>query len=200
MVHLSETKRIIDPTTGKETLETNELVRRLKERGFDDATIMGLDSYIQQKRTSIPDDATLEEEVAHTAQERYDQVVKALDFDFKLYTQKTAQGAKGVDLLKILRTDLFADICGRWPLSGLNYAYITWFMLMTTKRIAYGMRDTRHPLYVLNYEGQSPEASISRRFRMILMAIRDEDPEWLRMSAEIFENPYLTLNSGAIWT
>ncbi|KAH7394764.1 hypothetical protein BKA66DRAFT_509561 [Pyrenochaeta sp. MPI-SDFR-AT-0127] len=173
MIRLSETKKVIDSTTSKKRLDATELVQRIKARGIEDAHLMEIENYKDYN--------------------------EAPDSKFNPYAQKKTKWATGKNLLDMLRVDLFADICGRRPLSSLNYPWITANFMILFGRIEDRLRESRHPLYVRAHEQAPPSMRRTKRGALILAAMGEEDPDVLKICAEVFQDPSMGVLDFIFW-
>ncbi|KAL4876631.1 hypothetical protein BJY04DRAFT_222810 [Aspergillus karnatakaensis] len=106
-LRLHQVKRVVDPVTGKGTLEDTELVRRFRAAGWDDPTMLALTETSTIVITSVEEDkmpkAVLE---AHVAE--------GYKWQPKKSTQSHTLRDKGIlsskDFLRILEFDLKGDI------------------------------------------------------------------------------------------
>lgn len=199
MVRLSETEKVLDPITGKERLKETELVRRAKAKGFTDAQLMEQVSYIaddDDKDTS--DGATAAATARLAAQEGHEKYDVLPDRRFIPYVKKMGF-ATGKIVLHLLRMDLFADVCGRCPLSSINFPWITAILMMLFTRIEDRLRESRNPLYVQTYEKAPPSMRRARRAALIMAAIREDDDDVLKVCAEILQNPRLGILDFVFW-
>ncbi|KAL5371536.1 hypothetical protein DPSP01_014198 [Paraphaeosphaeria sporulosa] len=198
MIRLSETKKMLDSTTGKKRLEATELVQRIATQGFDDANLMEMLSSNPDDENYAPNAPTAKM-MAKFREEHYKNYKEGLDSKFNPYVHKKPRWAAGKNLLDLLRIDLFADVCGRRPLSSLNQPLITVNFMFLFARIEDQLRESRHPLYVQAYEEAPPSMRRQKRAALIMAAMAEDDPVLLKICAEVFQDPRMGVIGFIYW-
>jgi hypothetical protein len=97
--------------------------------------------------------------------------------------------AKGRDLLDLLRHDFFADVCGKNPVSSVNYVWVTVIFIMLFKKIEDVFSEARHPLWVEIYErSMRSQPQMLKRTSLVVQAMASADEDAMRLFAQAFEN------------
>ena len=66
-------------------------------------------------------------------------------------------------------------------------------------RIEDRLRESRHPLYVRAYEQAPPSMRRTKRAAFIMAAMREEDPDVLKICAEVFQDPRMGILGFIFW-
>ena len=197
MVRLSETKRVVDSLTGEKRLEETTLVQRSKARGRNDAEL--LEMAAMPSPLSATSQAEETESLLHRIHDFKDQKPAPPLQPYRVKDKKKQESITGRSLLDLLRLDFFADVCGRDPLSSLNYVWITVHIFMLFMRIEDRLREARHPLYLRAYENPMPQMRLQKRLALITNAMAEEDVEALKMFAEVFQDPRVGAINCIFW-
>jgi hypothetical protein len=142
-MRLINTEKVIDPTTGKKRLKETELVKRAKTQGQTDtellqaASIPILDSDVGDKDR---------EAIMRRIAKKEDLKTGPQLIPYLLSKEKKRTHWQGRTLLATLRPDLFADVCGNIPISGLNYVFITFHMMVLFSMIEDRFREARNQI------------------------------------------------------
>lgn len=115
---------------------------------------------------------------------------------YRLYDNKNSSDIQGRALLDFIRLDIFSDVCGRAPLSSVNYVYITNFIIALFKELEDRFRKARHPLWVLAYE---QPAKPHKRLMFVTLVMGTEDKEAMGICAQVFEDCRCRLGSFMFW-
>jgi hypothetical protein len=184
MLRLMKTEQVTDPATGEKRLKKTELIRRVKARGQTDADLLhGAELPI----VNILQDDGDTEPLMRQISELKDYKTGPRRNPYRVSGQKKREELRGCVLLDMLRADIFADVCGRHPLSSLNYVWITCHIMMLFMSFEDRFREARHPLWVEAYEHPQPALRRQRRLAFVMAAIADEDDGAMRLFAETFE-------------
>jgi hypothetical protein len=185
MVRLMKTERVTNPATSEIRLKDTELVRRAKARGQSDAALLEAAS-ITLPYMDEPDDEYAEDFMSGIAEFK-DYKSRPHCNPYKLGEKKKGGELQGRPLLDLIRLDIFADVCGRAPLSSLNYVSITNMITMLFIRCEQRFREVRHPLWVQTYEHPVPQLRRQKRVALVIAAMQTKDEEALRIFATEFE-------------
>jgi hypothetical protein len=195
VTRLADAERFPDPATGETRLKETELVKRAKAKGQSDASIL--------ESASLPlTETTAEKENIQAAMDRID--------EFKDYTtspdrnpyrvsEKSQGRLQGCALLEILRFDLFADVCGRTPISSLNYIWITCHIMILFMKFEERFREARHPLWIEAYENPRPQLRRQKRLALVGAVMANEDEEAMKLFAQAFEEIRLDVLAYIFW-
>ncbi|KPI45656.1 uncharacterized protein AB675_708 [Cyphellophora attinorum] len=175
-LRLVETKQAVDSSTGKKRLEATELVQRFRAQGINEADLTQAASF-----------------------EKYKDYKQDYRSKFKPYAQKKSKFSTGRSLLDLLRVDLFADVCGMNPLSSINYLWVTVHFMILFDRLEKRLREVRNPLYIRTYEHAPASMRRSRRPALIMAMMKDEDPDTLKLCAEVFQDPRMGIMGFIFW-
>lgn len=184
-IRVSETKQVTDALSGKKRLYETELVKRSKAKGFTDAALLELASITE----SIPRPEFKEEQEAEWARHikpAGDYTLHPRRDPFHMKEKKKDQ-VQGRALLEVLRLDIYADVCGRYPMSSLNYVLITTHFMLLFMDIEARFRASRHPLYIRTYEKAASSNKRHKRVELILAAMASQDAEACKLCAQAFE-------------
>ena len=193
MLRMSETGQVIDPASGETRLNETELVKRAKALGQSDEVLLRTASVRNPNKTA---ENTTAPPQSMDASKDYTLGPKMDPYSVK---EKRRESFKGRDFLDFIRFDLYSDICGTYPLSSFNYAWITVNMMMLFMTIEDKFRDARHPLYVKAYENSPASMSRKRRAAFIMAAMADEDKAAMELFAEVFDSLRLGALNCIFW-
>ncbi|KAI1186813.1 hypothetical protein F5B17DRAFT_345416 [Nemania serpens] len=192
--HISQTKHIVDPITGKKRLEDTDLVNRARATGLSDEDLM--------KWGAFPPSQVREEQSLPEA------LREALVPDGYTMGNIPDPGSKsgkggihqlsGQDLLEMLKLDISNDICGDMPLSSLNYVWTMARFMMQFHQFEKELGRLRNPLYVQAYE-TDPLWRSHKRVGLAYLALHVQDDECLKVMAREFQNPRAGFMNHIYW-
>ena len=198
MLRLSETKQVLDTTTGEKCLEATGLVKRFRAAGMAEAELIKMASIVlDQEKEDIPDAGTIPAMAAIYSQGKYKDYKHG--FAANPFAHRKNKMKTGKTLLDLLRLDLFADVCGMKPVSSINYILVTVHFLLVFGRIEDRLRELRNPLYVQMYEQAPPGMRRTRRAALVIAAMAEEDPDTLRICAEVLQDPRMGVIPFIYW-
>jgi hypothetical protein len=189
-LRLMNTERSIDPITNKKSLEETELVQRAKSYGKTDEALLEDASIADPDLTTVTDGS---EAMARRIAGKDHKTLPPRDPYQVLKDKKNGQ-FQGRALLDFLRLDVFADICGRDPVSSLNLVMVTCHIMLLFMEIEDLFSKTRHPLWVEAYERPTPQLRRQKRLALVVAAMTQEDDQTMKLFAKAFEK----LRMGAI--
>ncbi|KAF2868102.1 hypothetical protein BDV95DRAFT_580257 [Massariosphaeria phaeospora] len=192
-LRMSETKQVIDPLTSERRLEETELVKRAKLRGMDNAALLQAASIPKTQKDFRDLDALM----SHRSEFKGYKTGPKRD-PYRV-TEEKKKDIKGNELLDLLRIDMFADVCGRVPLSSMNYTWITVHFMFLFLRIEDRFKETRHPFYVRAYENPPSNIRRQKRLAFVVNVMAEEDDEALKLLAEVFQNPRMGALNFIYW-
>jgi hypothetical protein len=118
---------------------------------------------------------------------------------YQVSKDKDASHFQGSALIDFLRLDVFADICGRDPVSSLNLVMITNYMFFLFMEIEDRFREARHPLWVEAYERPDPRLRQQKRVALVVAAISDQDDKAMKVFAQAVEKMGIGALSCIFW-
>jgi len=197
MIRLMSTGREVDPITSKKRLKETELVRRAGAQGQTDAALLAAASI------SIPDmdadyDKDMEAFMRRTAEFK-DCKTGPRRNPYQVSEDKKNGQLQGRPLLDLLRVDMFADVCGKYPVSSLNYVWITCHIMLMFMQFEDKFREIRHPLWVTAYERPQSRLRGQERVALVAAAIHSGDDQAMRLFAEGFESLRLGALACIFW-
>ncbi|GAM43151.1 hypothetical protein TCE0_047f17726 [Talaromyces pinophilus] len=186
-IRISQTAQLVDEETGETRFTDTNLVKRVRAQGMDDTTLLSISSKIQRQRQAR---VRLSEAVQLCLPEIYPTITLAQPTK----TTNKCSSTKGEDadlsggeLLKLLRWDVFSDVCGEPPRSGMNYIWIMARRMMVFTQIANDLRREHHPIHVRAYETEEGFQT-NKRIGLATLALMEEDEDCLRTMAKAFED------------
>jgi hypothetical protein len=196
---LINTERTINPATGETRLKETELVKRAKAQGESDAAMLEAASF-SISGTNMNNE-TFEAAMRRIDLEESNKYTRAPPQrnPYHVSEQKKHGQLQGCSLLEQLQLDVFADVCGRDPLSSLNYVWITCQFMILFIMCEDRLRETRHPLWVRFYEQPVPQLRQQKRFALVVAMMKNEDDQALKIFAEIFENTRMGTLGYIFW-
>ncbi|KAI8930952.1 hypothetical protein NX059_011967 [Plenodomus lindquistii] len=191
MIRLTQTKREVTADAAQIRLKETELIRRAKSKGRTDEELLEAASVALPPKEY--DEANTQAIIGRIAELKDYKMGPRRD-PFRVSEDKKQEQLQGGVLLDSLRADVFADVCGRDPVSGLNYVFITTHMMMLFMEFEDGLRKARHPLWVSAYEQPAPQLRLQKRVTMVVGAMADKDEDAMKIFAAAFQK----LRIGAI--
>jgi hypothetical protein len=196
MVRLMYTERLTNCVTKKKSLKETELVKRVKARGRTDEEIL------EEASVALP--------VIAAQSENTDEMMSSMsDFQdyrpgptrdpYQVSKDKDASQFQGSALIDFLRLDVFADICGRDPVSSLNLVMITNHMFFLFMEIEDRFREARHPLWVEVYEHPDLRLRQQKRVALVVAAMSDQEDKAMKLFAQAFEKMRTGAFSCIFW-
>ncbi|KAH7131251.1 hypothetical protein EDB81DRAFT_808203 [Dactylonectria macrodidyma] len=199
LVRILQTKHYIDPVTGQTRLDETDLVRRAKEKGMGDEELLNMSSVFAQtiKPMQVSPDVLqcLPDGFVHRPPA---DLQSRIPGNAHPTSSPSAPSLSNRDLLQILQGDIFGDVCGRNPLSSLNYNWAACTIFSVFMRVEDQLRELRNPVWVRAYETDRQWASM-KRVGLTYLAMIEEDDECLRVMAEVFENPRSGFMDHTYW-
>ena len=196
MIRLIKTEQVIDPITGEKRLKETELTKRAKARGRTDAELLEAASFPIPNMTQNDED---NEAFIHHMSDFKDYKRCPQRNPYQVSEQKKNEQIQGRALLELLRVDIFADVCGNYPLSSLNYVWITVHIMILFMKFEDRFREIRHPLWVKAYEHPPPMLRRQKRLGLVVAAMSSEDEQAMKIFAEEFESMRLGAYSCIFW-
>ncbi|KAF2021946.1 hypothetical protein BU24DRAFT_446839 [Aaosphaeria arxii CBS 175.79] len=198
VLRLRGTEREIDPATGEKRLKQTELVKRAKARGQTDAEL--LDEASDATPIFAPSEGA-EEAAKRLVTDTDLKEFKAREMrnPYRVSELKDRGQLQGRALLEVLRLDIFADVCGRDPMSSLNYVWFTCYLLILFGKIEDQLREARNPLWVQMYQLTSPRFRHHSRLSMLMAAMANDNKEALEICAKIFDTFRVGAKSCIFW-
>lgn len=188
---MMHTKHTADPTTGELRLEDTDLVKRLRAQGLSDKELLHwnrLGSQESGRNKAIPE-ALLQAMVP----EGHSTGPSLGHASMNSYSELTNQ-----ELLDFLKKDIYDDICGKSPLSSLNYVWVMCRFFTTFQIMEEELEKVRNPLYVQVYE-KDPNWKASKRVGLVYLALKNDDKVVLRAMADAFEMFRLGFMNHIYW-
>jgi hypothetical protein len=197
LMRVMNTEQFTDPETGERRFKQTELIKRAS-RDEKHASILkdiasGSLLPLQGHARDDENDAAFTEAAMRQIPELHDYKLPPSRRDpYNLHQEQKKKrlmaDAQGRDLLDMLRPDLFADVCGKNPVSSVNYASVTCIFIMLFMKIEDVFSNARHPLWVEIYE-RSPGSRSQGQKRVVLVAraMASADEDAMRLFAQAFE-------------
>jgi hypothetical protein len=172
--------------TSSELSGHNELIKTLKDHGADVEDMIAAASHIMDvSARGNEDDDDMDAVLQQFEEYKSKQPAPKMNpYNVKKHQRDNIQGR---DLLNLVRYDIFADVCGKKPMSGLNYLSITMHMIMLFMSIEDRLKESQHPLYSRTYGNTATSSRGSKRAALITAIIAEEDTGALKLCAEVFE-------------
>lgn len=104
----------------------------------------------------------------------------------------------GVNVLELLKCDIYNDVCGSRPLLSLNFAWVVIRFMVCFMQFEDRLSETRNPLYVRAYETDR-EWFREKRLGLTVLALFEQDEECLKIMAEEFQNPRAGFMNHIYW-
>ncbi|OTB02229.1 hypothetical protein M426DRAFT_13676 [Hypoxylon sp. CI-4A] len=92
----------------------------------------------------------------------------------------------GSELLDILRWNIFAEVCGEWPLLGVDYVRVTVAIFTTFRCIEDELEELRNPLYTRAFESDKRFGD-EKRIGLTMLALSEQEDECLKVMAKYIE-------------
>ncbi|TFA98281.1 DNA repair protein rad13 [Trichoderma ghanense] len=102
------------------------------------------------------------------------------------------------DLLKVIRYDVYSDICGPFPLSSLNYFWVTARMVTLFMMFEDELKRLNNALYHDIYVANSGRG-MEKRILLAVAALSGSDEECLRTMAKIMEEQRMGWMQHIYW-
>lgn len=103
-----------------------------------------------------------------------------------------------LDLLEIIKWDVFRDLCGAEPLSGINYLSLTAMFMMQFMRIERELERLRNPVYMRVYKTDRTFRN-EKRTGLVAAIMIEEDEECLGVIAQLLQDPRAGLVDNIYW-
>ena len=191
MTRIACTKRFKNPGTGKVRFEETDLIKRAKALGMDEETLLRIaatPSMMHSTSSQEVDLSTLRDQLILPADYSINHSSKPEKMRTEKHKDSPAVDMSNTETLDLLKADIFADVCGHNPLSGLNYLFATVRFFTIMMMVEKQLQTLRNPIWVKAYETRQEWAK-QKRVGLVYMAMESEDEECLRTMAEAFQNP-----------
>ncbi|KAH0426225.1 hypothetical protein CcaCcLH18_10454 [Colletotrichum camelliae] len=158
---LRKVRKLVDASTGQTRLDETVFVQRLVEAGADKGKLLECVSRIQSD---------------------LDFISTGIDTENKMWYMKPRQHLELTSLLGPAREDLIEDICGEFPLSGVDFMQIGVFIGMTICHFEEVLGRDNNRLYREAYLANAPWAFM-KKAKLLNLALQGNDEECLRKMA-----------------
>lgn len=194
-LRMCQSKQIINPSTGKITVESTPLVRRARADGVTDELILQMSKILQHFDTS-DDTIPIPEEILASVPACY---TTAPFPDYKPSGSAKGKGMPGdLELLDFLKQDIISDVCGVCAFSSLNYVWVTARMMVLFLQIEDQLKRVRNPLWVRAYEEDTLMAR-EKRVSLTSLVLTEQDDEAMEIIAREFQNPRAGFMDHIYW-
>ncbi|KAF9870995.1 hypothetical protein CkaCkLH20_11412 [Colletotrichum karsti] len=194
-LHLSETKHHIDPATGKSKVEHTKLVNRLRQfLGFDDLVEVHIANTKMFARYFIETRST--GGGAHlSSRDGNIRPIYALDLKSRLLSQQCVPKAAMVDLIQL---DIYDDVCGSCPQSGLDYMALTHQFILMFSYVEDKLCEMGSPLYHQMSE-RTPGFGDRMHFVDQFLSENSNHQDCVKVVNEMFQRSDIRLDDFRIW-
>jgi hypothetical protein len=190
MIRLSQVEQVADPSSNEKHLKETELVRRaMLSHGKTNAQLLEAASITTSATTALK-----------SAFPEYTDFNSDASRDpYRVSQERQKEQLQGSSLLQILRADIFADVCGKAPLSSLNLVAITSHIMLLFLEFESKLQEARHPLWIDTYEHPLPQMRRQKRVALIVAAMGSEDDSALKIFAEVYEDLRTGVLANIFW-
>ena len=184
MSRLSCVKQTTDTLTGAPILQENDIVKRARGSGINDADLIRMASSVGHLSTKEP----MPPAILDTVPAGYSMGSR----DTSLLKKSSQGNLSGRGLLTFVKQDVLDDVCGSRPLSSLNLVWVLSRFLMLFMQIEERLKELRNPLWVQAYERPDSSLKWEKRVALVTMALNESSQhhgqeECLTVMAEEFE-------------
>jgi hypothetical protein len=194
LLRLKNAERAFDPVTNKKSLKETELIKRAKARGKTDEALLAEASIVDPALANVVEDP---DAIVHRIAGQ-DHKVGPSRNPYQVSEEKNER-FQGRALLDFLRLDVFADVCGRDPVSSLNLVMVTCHILLLFMEFEDLFREARHPLWIEAYERPAPQLRHQKRLALVVAAMTQEDDQAMKLFAKAFEKLRLGAIACVFW-
>ena len=207
ILRLSQTREVIDPTTGRSSFEDTDLIQRARNLGMDDITLRRMSSSFLNNLRNSDTTGLSQSQLASLVPEGYTTApASTLDSEAANASRNASKPShrqensdiSDLDLLTLSQYDISSDVNGKLPLSGTNYIWVTVRCMILFMNIEEELRKVRNPLWVRAYETDL-EWSRQKRVGLAYLALVEQDRECLTIMANEFQNPRAGLLQHTYW-
>ena len=196
MSRLSSVKQITDPLTGARTLQENDIVKRARAAGINDADLIWIASSVGQLSTKEP--------IPSAILENLPEGYSMGSLDAPLLKKSSPGILSGRDLLTFVKQDVLDDVCGSRPLSSLNLVWVLARFLMLFMQVEDRLKELRNPLWIEAYERPDSSLKWEKRVTLAVMALSESSrhhgqEECLRVMAAEFEKSRMGWMQHIYW-
>ena len=186
MHRLSQVEQVPGPSFNEKRLKETELVRRaILSHGKTNAELLEASSAATAFRRAFPDFTDYKSGASRDP--------------YRVSRNKQQDQLQGSSLLRALREDIFADVCGNLPLSSLNLVMITSHMMLLFMSFERKLQEARHPLWTEIYENPLPQVRRQKRVALVVAAMTGEDDSVLKILAQAYEELRVGLLAVIFW-
>ncbi|KAF2850423.1 hypothetical protein T440DRAFT_450249 [Plenodomus tracheiphilus IPT5] len=196
LIRMMQTEQEVDPATNEKRTKETELVRRARAHGRTERELL------EDASMPIPmmdHDEGGTEALMERITDLKDYKSRPQRDPYRVSEEKKHQRVQGRGLLEFIRADVFADVCGRDPVSSLNYVLVTAHIMMLFMEFEDRFREARHPLWVQAYEHPVPQLRRQKRLALVIGAMAKEDEQAMRLFAEGFERLRMGMTGCIFW-
>ncbi|KZL75079.1 uncharacterized conserved protein ucp028035 protein [Colletotrichum incanum] len=98
-------------------------------------------------------------------------------------------------LLRLVKKDIYNDVCGDAPSSGINYFWVTIKIMFLYRDIERQLRDMRNPLYTELFRAGQPD----KRLRLVIRTLNIRDEVCLLVMAGAIQDSRASLKDFVYW-
>ena len=193
---LSCVKQTTDTLTGARILHENDIAKRARDSGTNDADLIRMASSVGQLSTKEP----IPPAILDTVPEGFSMA----SLDTSLLTKHSRGNLYGRALLTFVKQDVHDDVRGTRPLSSLNLVWVLSRFLMLFMQIEERLKKLRNPLWVQAYERPDSSLKWEKRVALVTMALNESrrhhgQEECLTVMAEEFERSRMGWMTHIYW-
>lgn len=186
MHRLSQVEQVADPSSKEKRLKGTELVRRATlSHGKTNAKLLEAASASAAFKRAFPDFTDYKSGVSRDP--------------YRVSRNKQQDQLQGSSLLRALRGDIFADVCGSCPLSSLNVVGIASHIIFLFLNFESKLREAHHPLWIDTYKNPPPQVRRQKRVALVVAVMTSEDDSVPKILAEVFEELRVGLLALILW-
>ena len=175
-----------DPSCNEKRLKETELVRRaMLSHGKTNAELLEVASATKAFKRDFPDFTDYRSETSRDP--------------YRVSRNKQKDQLQGSGLLRFLRVDIFADVCGNIPLSSLNFEAITSHMMFLFLKFESKLREAPHPVWIDIYENPAPQWRRQKRVALVVTAMTSEEDSFLKIFVDVFEESRIGVLAHIFW-
>ncbi|KFY43601.1 hypothetical protein V494_01901 [Pseudogymnoascus sp. VKM F-4513 (FW-928)] len=103
-----------------------------------------------------------------------------------------------LDMLEILKVDIFNDVCGKRPFSAMNYIWATTQMTLQFGKIESELERVQNVSYLRAY-GRSASMAPQKRVSLVALLFAEPDEECMEIMAKVFQEEPAQVEDHLYW-
>ncbi|OAQ62046.1 hypothetical protein VFPPC_07268 [Pochonia chlamydosporia 170] len=197
-IRLGETRRIVDAETGRQRLADTELTAKARASGMDEQILLDMASHLERLHKSKLSQPDVPPSVLNELKESTPNIKIQQPTTSRSNSSKGRTKLSNRELLSFVEWDVFRDVSGSVPLSGISYIGITIAFMMYFDMIEDELKRLKNPVYT-RVCTTDDRLTYRQRINLGVGILAGDDEECLVATARVLEQNRSGLVDFVYW-